>query len=66
MPRKKNNKKFVDLTKDNIERECGIKETLKINHMWNKDYKKQGYKFMSREDIFKQVNKILNNIFNNT
>ena len=30
------------------------------------DYKKQGYKFMSREDIFKQINKILNNILNNT
>ena len=31
------NKKFVRLIKENIERECGTKETLKINKMWNKD-----------------------------
>jgi len=37
--------KFVRLIKENIERECGTKETLKINKMWKKDYEKQGYKF---------------------
>jgi len=57
------NKKFVKLIKENIERECGTKETLKINKMWEKDYHKQGYKFMSRENIYKSVVKILNNKF---
>jgi uridine kinase len=57
------NEKFVRLTKENIERECGTKETLKINNMWKKDYEKQGYKFMARENIYKSVVKILNNKF---
>jgi uridine kinase len=57
------NEKFVRLIKENIERECGTKETLKINKMWKKDYEKQGYKFMSRENIYKSVVKILNNKF---
>jgi len=57
------NEKFVRLIKENIERECGTKETLKINKMWEKDYDKQGYKFMSRENIYKSVVKILNNKF---
>jgi uridine kinase len=59
----KDNEKFVRLIKENIERECGTKETLKINKMWEKDYDKQGYKFMSRENIYKSVVKILNNKF---
>ena len=58
-----NNEKFVRLIKENIERECGTKETFKINKMWKKDYEKQGYKFMSRENIYKSVVKILNNKF---
>lgn len=55
----KNNKKFVKLVSENIERECGKKETLKINKMWNKDYKKQGYIFLTREKIYDSVSKIL-------
>jgi len=30
--------------------------------MWNKDYKKQGYIFATRENIFNNVVKILNKI----
>lgn len=30
-----------------------------MNKKWNKDYEKQNYKFMSRENIFKQVCKLL-------
>ena len=56
------NEKFVRLIKENIERECGTKETLKLNKMWKKDYEKQGYKFMSRENILKNVSKFLNSL----
>ena len=35
------------------------KNTIKLNTKWRKDYKKQGYKFLSRENIFKNVIKIL-------
>jgi hypothetical protein len=59
----KNNKNFVKLVSENIERECGTQETLKINKMWNKDYKSQGYKFMSREDIYKEIVGILKKQF---
>lgn len=54
-----NNEKFIKMVQEAVEMECGKKETIKLNQKWNKDYKKQGYKFMSREDIFKEVVKIL-------
>jgi adenylate kinase family enzyme len=43
-----------------LEGECGYKFIKKLNNMWYKDYKKQNYKFMSREKIFEKVKKILN------
>lgn len=58
----KNNKKFLKLIIENIDRECGTKHTVKLNNMWKKDYKKQGYKFASRENIIKEVSKIIENI----
>lgn len=57
----KNNKKFVKLINESINRECGITFTKKLNQMWNKDYKKQGYKFMSRENIIKHTSNIIEN-----
>jgi hypothetical protein len=44
-----------------IDNECNLKKTNKLNNKWRKDYMKQGYKFMSRENIFKNVSKILQN-----
>jgi hypothetical protein len=38
-----------------------MKEMVKLNKKWKKDYKKQGYTFMSRENIYKSVVKILSN-----
>jgi hypothetical protein len=58
----KNNEKFVKkFTEANIEIECSAKQTIKQNNKWKKYYEKQGYKFMSRENIYKSVVKILNN-----
>ena len=54
------NKKFVRLVKENIERECGVKHTKELNKMWNRDYKKQKYMFMSADDIYKDVIKKIN------
>ena len=42
-----------------IKQECSSKETIKLNKKWNRDYKKQGYKFMTRENIFKTVCKLI-------
>jgi hypothetical protein len=41
------NKKFVNLIGENIERECGTKETLKINKMWAKRL----YIYVKREHL---------------
>jgi hypothetical protein len=54
-----NNEMFVKMVKQAIDRECNAKTTIEMNKKWNKDYKKQGYVFMSREDIFKEVSKLL-------
>ena len=53
------NEKFVRLINENIERECGTKETLKINKMWKNDYKHQKYIFASSDEIYKMIVGIL-------
>lgn len=57
----KNNEKFVKKITEAIKIECSAKQTIKQNNKWKKDYEKQSYKFMSRENIYKSVVKILNN-----
>ena len=57
-----NNELFVKMFSQAIKRECSAKETIKMNNKWKKEYEKQGYKFMSRENIFKHVNKVLSKI----
>lgn len=59
----KNNEKFVKKITEAIKIECSAKQTIKQNNKWKKDYEKQSYKFMSRENIYKSVVKILNNKF---
>lgn len=54
-----NNELFVKMFSQAVKRECSAKETIKMNNKWKKEYEKQGYKFMSRENIFKHVNKVL-------
>ena len=55
-----NNKKFVKTFIEEIKKDCNAKNTIKMNNRWKKDYGKQGYKFMTRENIYKSVVKILN------
>jgi adenylate kinase family enzyme len=59
----KNNEKFVKKFTDAIKIECSEKQIIKQNNKLKKDYEKQGYKFMSRENIYKSVVKILNKPF---
>jgi adenylate kinase family enzyme len=54
-----NNKKYIENVSNAIEQDCNLKKTIKLNNKWRKYYMKQGYKFMSRENIFKNVSKIL-------
>ena len=56
-----NNEFFIKQITNLIKRECSMNEMVKLNKKWKKDYKKQGYTFMSRENIYKSVVKILNN-----
>lgn len=55
----KNNEKFVKKFTDAIKIECSAKQTIKQNNKWKKDYEKQYYKFMSRENIYKSIVKLL-------
>ena len=57
----KNNERFVEKFTKAIKIECSAKQTIKQNNKWRKDYDKQGYKFISRDNIYKSVVKILNN-----
>ena len=59
----KNNEKFVKKFTEAIKINCSAKQTIKQNNKWKKDYEKQGYKFISRLNIYKSVVKILNNKF---
>ena len=54
-----NNKKYIENVSNAINQDCNLKKTNKLNNKWRKDYMNQGYKFMSREKIFKNVSKIL-------
>jgi adenylate kinase family enzyme len=42
--------------------DCSYEKTQKINEIWNKDYKLQGYKFLSRDHIFENVCDILDDV----
>jgi len=54
-----NNEYFIKQITRALNEECSLKKTIKLNKKWNKDYKKQGYKFMTRENIFKTVCKLI-------
>jgi hypothetical protein len=54
-----NNKFFIKQITKLIKNECSAKKTIKLNNKWKKDYEKQGYKLMTRENIFRNVSKIL-------
>jgi uridine kinase len=58
-----NNEKFIKGMKFAIDGACNLKKITKENSKIKKDYEKQGYNFMSRENIYKSVVKILNNKF---
>tara|TARA_A100001234_G_C12601604_1_gene375327 strand:+ start:20 stop:631 length:612 start_codon:yes stop_codon:yes gene_type:complete len=58
-----NNERFLKMFIKEIKKDCSAKETIKMNNKWKKDYEKQDYKFMSRENIYKSVVKVLNNKF---
>lgn len=55
-----NNERFLEMIIKEIKKDCSAKETIKMNNKWKKDYEKQNYKFMDRENIYKSVIKILN------
>ena len=54
-----NNNKFIKQISKAINTECNAKYILKWVDKWKKDYAKQGYQFMSRENILKEVSKVL-------
>jgi len=55
----KDEKGAIKRINDTLKGECGYNEIKNMNKIWNRDYKTQGYNFMSRENIFKEVSKII-------
>jgi adenylate kinase family enzyme len=56
-----NNSRFVNMVKRGFDNECNEKKTLKMNNKWNRDYKKQGYNILPRNELYKEVSKIISN-----
>ena len=56
---KKNKKQTIENLQSGFDQECSYKESKKMYDIWDKSYKKQGYKFMTRENIFKKVSELL-------
>jgi len=56
-----NNDRFLRGITFGINHECNLKNTIKENNKLKKYYETENYKFMSRENIYKSVVKILNN-----
>ena len=54
-----NNEKFIRLITKRIKNECDVKLIINRNKKLNEDYKKQGYIFLSREEIYDKVCGIL-------
>ena len=54
-----NNEKHIKNVSNAIAYECSLKKISKQNKIYNKYYKKHGYKIMTREDIYKSVIKLL-------
>lgn len=54
-----NNKDYIKSVANVIADECDLKKTIMTIKKWKKDYTKQGYKFMSRDDIYKKIVKLL-------
>lgn len=57
-----NNERFVKMFITAVNRECNLNKTTKLNNKWKKDYNKQNYKIMSRENIYKEVVKKIEKI----
>lgn len=57
---RKYDKKYLKRMNNYINSECNYKQIKTMNKIWNLDYSKQKYKFMSSDDIFKEITNILN------
>ena len=53
------NEKLIKIITKETKIECSASKTIRMNKKWNKDYKKQKYKFMTRENIYKSVCKLI-------
>jgi len=56
----KDNKTALKHIKSDISNQCNYDKNVKMNNIWNNSYKKQGYVFLSRDNIFKKISQIIN------
>lgn len=55
----KNETKTIENLQEALKHECSYKEIKDLTDKWNKDYKKQNYKFLSSDKIFNEISKLL-------
>jgi hypothetical protein len=53
---------FLKIIGPYIKNQCNINEIIKMNNRWKKDYMRQGYKCLTRENIYKNILHILKSI----
>jgi 5-bromo-4-chloroindolyl phosphate hydrolysis protein len=53
------NKRFIKNMKHAIENTCNLQKTIKQNEKYKTFYKTNGYKLMSRNDIYESVVQLL-------
>jgi adenylate kinase family enzyme len=58
------NDNFLKMFSITIKKECNLKRVIKLSDIWEKYYKSQNYKFMTSEDIYNDVNNLLNSEIN--
>lgn len=55
------NPKFLKEWKGELARECNMKTQTKLTTKWAKAYKRMGYKFLDRDQIFNEVVEVIKN-----
>jgi len=56
---KENENKMIEKLQNRLKSNCAYSEMVKQNAIWNTDYKKQKYKFMSSDKIYEKVSNII-------
>lgn len=58
-----NNEAFVKTVTEQLKQNCRAKDIIKNNNKLKQDYKTRNYKLMPRQDIYREITDMLDNLF---